>query len=275
MLHRPARPGGGAGCAVQKMRPAAPGGFDETVSTDHLSPWLREWDRAQQAYFGPRHQAAHFAALADSLVPLLPAGGTVLDFGPGDALHAEAVAARCSRLLLCESAPSIRAALAARPHPDAVAVIGPADLDELPPGSVDLVLAQSVFQYLTAEEVEDFLATASRLLAPEGRLLVGDLLSPGTGVLTDVAELLRFAAREGFLRDALRHLVRLPLTPYQAVRHRNPLASYTSEGLAATLARHGLRAERLDRNLGYHRRRWTLSAHHPAPDGDPPPPTRR
>lgn len=252
------------------MRAARTGDFDEAVSTDRMSPWLREWDRAQQAYFGPRHKAAHFASLAGSLVPLLPATGTVLDFGPGDALHADVVAARCARLLLCESAPSIRAALAARPHGASVAVIGPADLDELPSGSVDLVVAQSVFQYLTAEEVDDFLAATGRLLAPDGRLVIGDLLGPGTGVLTDVSELLRFAARNGFLRDALEHLVRLPATPYRAVRHRHPLATYTFEGLARTLARHGLRADRLARNLGYHRKRWALIARHRRAPGDTP-----
>lgn len=225
------------------------------------TPWLEEWDRGQHAYFGDRHKAAHFAALARSLEPHLPAGGVLLDYGPGDALHVPAVAHACRQVVLCEAAPRIRAGLGDRfgDHPD-VRVIGPADLPDLAPGSVDVVLVQSVLQYLTAAELDALLTEAARLLPPGGVLMLGDLVAPGAGPGADLAELVRFAARGRFLRSALARLAALPASTYARTRRRHGLATHTVDALTATVAAHGFDAHPLGRNLGNNAARWTLHA---------------
>lgn len=226
------------------------------------TPWLEEWDRGQHAYFGDRHKAAHFAALARSLEPHLPPGGVLLDYGPGDALHVPAVAPACREVVLCEAAPRIRAGLADRFRDRAdVRVTGPADLADLAPGSVDVVLVHSVLQYLTAPELDALLDEAARLLPPGGVLLLGDLVEPGGRMATDLGELLRFAARGGFLRAALARLAALPATTYARTRRRNALATYAPATLTATVAARGFAARPLPHNLGNNTARWTLQAH--------------
>ncbi|WP_407319821.1 methyltransferase domain-containing protein [Isoptericola halotolerans] len=234
------------------------------------TPWLDEWDRGQRAYFGGDHKAAHFAALAASLRAHLPPGGVVLDYGPGDALHAQTVLTTSRHLILCEAAPAIRAHLTTTfRHSPGVAVIGPRGLGALPAGSVDLVLAHSVLQYLTAPEVTAFLAAAARLLPPRGVLLVGDLISPRTSTLADVWQLVRFAGRGRFLGTALARLATLPTTTYARTRRDHGLVSYSFADLARDVGAFGFDVRRLPVNLGNNRARWTLHATRRAgpPDG--------
>lgn len=225
------------------------------------SVWLTEWNRAQDAYFGQRHKVAHFEAVTDTLRPFIPAGGTVLDFGPGDALHIPAVAGACSLVLLCEESDVIRDALIERFGADpAVRVLGPEGLRSVPDGSVDLLVAHSVFQYLAPTEVDAFLEAAGRILSVHGVLLVGDLVGPDHSAARDVWQLVRFAARHRFLTAAVAHLVRLPFTPYTRARRRAGLANYAPADLLVTVARHGLAGQVWPTNLGNNTSRWTLHA---------------
>ena len=221
--------------------------------------WLEHWDRGRLPYFGARHVRAHYAELARTLRPHLPPAGVVVDFGPGESWHATTVAAACRRLVLCEAAPGVRTALATRFRDvDRVDVLSPAQLDTLDAGSVDLLVAHSVLQYLTVDETHLLLARAARLLRPGGVLLLGDLVDPRTTPLADVWQLVRFAARGGFLPAVLASMATLPVSTYARTRHRHGLAAHDRTTLAAQVARHGLDVDRLERNLGNNAARWTL-----------------
>ena len=76
--------------------------------------------------------------------------------------------------------------------------------------SVDLVVMNSVAQYMTPEELDPRFAVVRRLLKPAGRLVLGDILRPEVGMASDVLALLKFARTHGFLKDAL----------YRAGEHR-------------------------------------------------------
>ncbi|MDO8143842.1 MULTISPECIES: bifunctional 2-polyprenyl-6-hydroxyphenol methylase/3-demethylubiquinol 3-O-methyltransferase UbiG [unclassified Isoptericola] len=231
------------------------------MAENRTTPWLEEWDRGQRAYFGETHKEAHFSALAGSLQEHLPPDGVVLDFGPGDALHAGSVLARCRRLVLCEAAPAIRAGLtttfAATPE---VRVIEPQELRTIPAGSVDLVLAHSVLQYLTDPEVDAFLSSAARLLPPRGVLLLGDLIRPGGSALADLRELLRFARRGRFVGAAVARLATLPVTSYARTRREHGLVHYSFAGLARRVGPLGFDVQQLPANLGNNEARWTMHA---------------
>ena len=60
--------------------------------------------------------------------------------------------------------------------------------------SIDLVVMNSVAQYMTPAELDAAFAVIRRLLKPGGRLVLGDILRPEVGMLRDVIALLRFAA---------------------------------------------------------------------------------
>ena len=60
-------------------------------------------------------------------------------------------------------------------------------------GSLDLIVSNSMTQYLAPAELDRVLALWHRLLAPGGTLIVADVIPPDAGTLTDVSALLRYA----------------------------------------------------------------------------------
>ena len=117
-------------------------------------------------------------------------GAAVLDYGCGDALCADIVAADARTLILCEAAPKVRAALAARfaGNPK-IEVRSPEEVAALPAGSLDAVVMHSVAQYLTPRELDALLARFRRLLTDDGVLILGDVLPPEFLPLTDAMAL--------------------------------------------------------------------------------------
>ncbi|MFD1147842.1 class I SAM-dependent methyltransferase [Saccharothrix hoggarensis] len=228
-----------------------------------MSTWLDEWNRAQGTYVNDRHRERHFRSIADDVIRLLPAKTSrVLDYGPGDALFADDIAAACAGVILCEAADSIRDRLVTRfAASPGVSVIGPDGLAGLPSGSIGLVVAHSVVQYLSPEELAAFLREARRLLGDDGVLVIGDIIPRRVGLVTDTAELLRFAARDGFVLAALRALARNAASPYARVRKRLGLTRLDEHEVVELAREAGLTGSRQARNLGNNNRsRWTFIA---------------
>jgi SAM-dependent methyltransferase len=223
-----------------------------------MSSWLDFWNRGQhRLYVNDRHQQVHYRRVAADVAALIDAPGlVVLDYGPGEALEAGTVAARAGRLILCEAADEIRAKLAERYRGSAnIAVTGPADLSALADGSVDLIVVNSVLQYLSEAELDGLLATAHRLLRQGGRLVLADVIPPDSGAVDDTAALLGFAAREGFLIGALTGLASTLFSPYRKIRSTLGLARHAEADLLGRLRRAGFDAERRRPNLGHNQSR--------------------
>ena len=79
-----------------------------------MDDWIDFYDSAHTIYVNARHRDLHFLRIAEDLARHVPAGATVLDYGCGEALHADIVADKAGRLILFEPAPGVRARLAAR-----------------------------------------------------------------------------------------------------------------------------------------------------------------
>jgi SAM-dependent methyltransferase len=224
--------------------------------------WKTFWDRPNAIYVDERHKAAHYRGIADDLISLLPApDAKVLDHGSGEALEAERVAARCGRLYLLDAAPSVRVKLAERFRTVRnIAVLAPEDLAGLPDRSLDLVVANSLLQYLSADELDRCLAEWRAKLRPTGRLVLADVVAPDVSPVTDALALLRFAGREGFLGAAFAGLVRTALSPYRKLRRELGLAMYSEGQMLDRLSQAGFRAYRSERNLGHNPSRMTFVA---------------
>src|SRR5919199_4823365 len=133
-----------------------------------VTSWREFWNGAHRIYVSGRHKDVHYARIAADIRRLVPqAGAVVLDHGCGEALHAERVAEVCGRLLLCDAAPSVRETLRARYGGRAdIHVLSPEDAAALPDRSVDLVVANSLVQYLSADQLRAPLGLWRRLLQP-------------------------------------------------------------------------------------------------------------
>lgn len=227
-----------------------------------MQNWIDYYDADPAVYVGARHRAVHFRIIADDIIAAIPGtGARVLDYSCGEALEAARIAARCGELVLFEPAPGLRQRLRARFAGNAnIVVIDPGELERRPDASLDLIVMISVTQYMTQAELVAALALFRRVLAKGGRLLVGDVVPKRGGAAADVIALLRLAAREGFLWDAVTGLVRMALSDYRRMRGRAALARYGEDELIALLAACGFRGERLPENVGYNPARMSFSA---------------
>ena len=200
--------------------------------------WREFWNRDTTIYVNARHRAVHYETLAREIAAHVPRpDAVVLDFGCGEALSADQVARRAGRLYLCDSSELVRGRLASRFAAHAnVTVLSPESLDTVPPRSVDLAVVNSVLQYLPRSECDAVLARLRDRVAPEGRLLVADVIPPGVSPATDALALLRLAARHGFAGAALAGLVRTFFSEYRATRARLGLTHYTEAEMLAVAA---------------------------------------
>ena len=134
------------------------------------------------------------------------------------------------------------------------------DLAQLADGSVDLAVVISVAQYMTAAELDRTFALMRRVVKPGGTFVLGDILRPDVGAATDVVALLRLAAKNGFLIDALWGLARTALSDYWQLRQSIGLQRYSESEMLAKLENAGFNATRAKANVGYNPARMTFVA---------------
>jgi ubiquinone/menaquinone biosynthesis C-methylase UbiE len=227
-----------------------------------MDEWIDYYDSTHTIYASKLHRDLHFQLIARDIIGYISSpDAVVLDYACGEALSAAKVADACGKLYLAEPAPGVRGRLIARFAPNTrIRVRSLDDLRKMTEKSVDLVVMNSVAQYMTPQELDAAFATIYRLLKSGGRLVVGDVLRPEIGMLRDVFALLRFAARNGFLRDALLGLVSTALSDYRQLRSRVGLQRYSENEIISKLARAGFTASRGPFNIGHNQYRMTFVA---------------
>jgi SAM-dependent methyltransferase len=204
----------------------------------------------------------HYRSIADDIRAYVPHdSAVVLDYGCGEALHAEHLASACGLLVLCDAASGVRAGLSARfAHNPRIAVKSPEEIANLPSESLDLISIVSVAQYLSPVEFASLLALFRRVLKPSGCLLVADIIPPSVSPLTDALALLRFAKTHGFLLAAIRGLARTALSDYRKLRSRLGLTHYSEQQMMQTLGAASFAARLEPRNVGHNPARMTFVA---------------
>ena len=224
--------------------------------------WREYWNADTPIYVSERHKALHYAGIARDIIGYVPApDAAVLDYGCGEALAADRVAARCGRLYLCDGAPLVRDRLRARfGSVPAIEVLSPEEAGALPGHGLDLVVVNSLLQYLAPEEFGELLGFWRSRLKDGGRLVLADVIPHETGPLDDVAALLRFAWTGGFLKAALLGLARTAVSDYRQLRQELGLTHYGEAEMLALLRDRGFTAERAARNMGHNPKRMTFVA---------------
>jgi SAM-dependent methyltransferase len=226
------------------------------------SGWLAFWDSSHSIYVNTRHKDVHYRVIAEQIAALVPGrAARVLDYGCGEALHADLVAAAAGELMLCEGAPGVRAGLATRFAGQAkIRVLAPEGLAGLPEHTLDLIVLHSVAQYLTPAEADSLFALFHRLLKSDGVMVVSDIIPPEIPAATDALALLRFGAANGFFFAALFGLVRTLLSDYWRIRSRFGLTRYAEAAMIQKLAAAGFTARRDPANIGHNQARMAFFA---------------
>jgi SAM-dependent methyltransferase len=223
--------------------------------------WISFWNSDHPIYVNARHKDVHYRGIADDVSGYVPPGAAVLDYGCGESLHADRVAAKAGRLILCEAASNVREHLTSRFGGVAnIEVKSPEEVAALPAGSLDLIVMHSVAQYLSFDEADALFGKFLRLLKPDGLFILGDVIPPQVSPVADAASLLRFAAANGFLIAALTGLVRTTFSDYPKLRARLGLTLYEESAMRRKLETAGFSVQRAPKNIGHSQRRMTFLA---------------
>jgi len=227
-----------------------------------MKDWIEFYDSAHSIYVSARHRDLHFELIADHIVAYVPSrDAVVIDYSCGEALFAQRVADACRSLILAEPAANPRTRLTERFKDNAkIRVCSLDDLAKLPQHTADLVVMNSVAQYITPDELDMAFTRIHALLKPTGRFVLGDVLRRRSNVLTDAIALLRFGHKHGFFKDAVKGLLRTAVSDYRKLRTRLGLARYSEADMIERLSASGFSAVRAKENLGHNRKRMTFVA---------------
>ena len=227
-----------------------------------MSDWRSFWDSDHSIYVNARHKDVHYRDIAEQIAASVPGpSARVLDYGCGEALHAGIVAAVAGEVVLSDTATNVCAATARRfAGNPRIKVMATEEVERLPDASFDLIVTNSVAQYLTETELIRMLTMFRRLLAPGGALIFADVIPPDVGAVSDVTALLRYALKNGFFFAALAGLARTIVSPYRKLRSTLGIAQYTEAQFMRQLQAAGFSAERLARNWEHNPARMTFRA---------------
>jgi SAM-dependent methyltransferase len=227
-----------------------------------MRDWVSFWNSDHSIYVNARHRDVHYRTIADMILSHVASpDAVVLDFGCGEALHADRIAAGCRRLILVDAATKVRAGLTARFRANpAIEVRAPDELAQAPDRSLDLVVMHSVAQYLTSAEFSALLMLFHRLLRPGGLLLIGDVIPPHVSAFADAMALLNYGAANGFLLAAIRGLLRTAMSDYTKLRSRIGITLYSEAEMLQKLDAAGFTATRAKWNIGPNPARMTFLA---------------
>jgi ubiquinone/menaquinone biosynthesis C-methylase UbiE len=224
--------------------------------------WLDYWNGNTTIYVNARHKSVHYQGVARDILRLLPSpGARVVDYGCGDALSAQQVADACGHLYLCDGASSVRERLAARFEGRSnIEVIDPQQFELLPSATIDLIVVNSLVQYLSASEFAKLLAVARGKLGVVGRLVLADIVPRHVSPVRDASEFLKFAWANGFLIPAAAGLVRSYLSGYRQIRAEYGFLQFDEPEILALLAQSGFDAHRHHPNMGHNTQRMAFVA---------------
>src|SRR5471030_3140407 len=97
-----------------------------------MNDWITFWDSPHAIYVNAHHRDVHYRRIAEDILRYMPAGVRALDYGCGEALHADIPAKVAQQFLLCEAAPKLRETLTARYAGDAkILVVSPEQVEAL------------------------------------------------------------------------------------------------------------------------------------------------
>jgi SAM-dependent methyltransferase len=200
----------------------------------------------------------------------------VLDFGCGFGFVAALLAPLVAEVCWWDASPNMRSVAERN-----MAVFPNARLCDLsgmpstgPAGSnwrgapFDVILINSVAQYMAPEELWAWLRQWGAMLAPKGKIVISDLISPHHSGLSDLAHLLRFGLRYGSpLRAANEALG--GVATYWRTSRAVPLTRIGREELARRAMAASLDITFLPDNLTHFRKRWAAVLHSRSARGEP------
>ena len=263
LAHRFASPTAPARRQERHSRAAQAGAEPQRRQVNSIgTEWRAFFDDLQDASPLYREQAALYLRSLRASVPLRH-DQRVLDFGCGFAFVEALLAPLVGHVCLWDPSPTMRTA-SKRQTAD-LPNVSFCDLSTVAPGSgapdewrgrpFDLILVNSVVQYMTPDELSAWLPRWRAMLTTAGAVVLSDLIPPDHRGQHDVVDLLRLGVRHGSTLRGVREALG-GVTRYWRTSRAAPLQRVGSEDLARRAAAAGLTVTALPANLTHFRRRW-------------------
>jgi len=204
-----------------------------------------------------REQARSYVRRLKEELPFHP-GAKILDFGCGCGFVADLLAPQAAMLFLWDSSANMRQrARMNTAHHENVRFLDFSDsvstqLNE----RFDLILVNSVVQYMAPDEFSHWLKRWKNMLSPGGRLLISDIIPLKSQYVFDLWDFFAFCVRKGLVLPALR-VILSEYMRYQKVKGTRSLRPMGRDELIHKAAALGCRVEFLSRNLSHLGGRYT------------------
>jgi SAM-dependent methyltransferase len=227
-----------------------------------LRTWRDFWNTEHKIYVSSRHKKVHYEAIARDVLELLPQNRPriLLDFGCGDALCAPAFVAEGLEVLLYDPIPFVQERIE-KSFANKINIKVLADrVENIQSNSVDVVLINSVLQYISKNEFESLLSLFKKIMKADGLLIIADVVPDDMSVLQDVISLMRSAWRHHFIFSAVRGLIATFFSDYHSICRNQGFATYAEKEMLEILSRHNFAAERKQNNVGLTSHRMTFCA---------------
>jgi 2-polyprenyl-3-methyl-5-hydroxy-6-metoxy-1,4-benzoquinol methylase len=220
--------------------------------------WGNFWEGAPEKHRIVRAEAQDYV---ERLSRVLPLDGRLrlLDFGCGTGHVAEVLAPQVESVSLWDGAHNIRVRTARRlAHLPNIRFLDLSEqADFAAKGPFDLILCHSVVQYMTREDLALWLGRWRSMLAPQGAIVLSDLIGAARSVVREMFDLLWFAARRRVLLDALVEEA-ASIRRYARAKSDAPLLSVNPHDLAELIGGDHLSLQVLPQNLGHKNRRLAV-----------------
>lgn len=222
--------------------------------------WRSYWNQPSTYEEVHRAQAVHYV---DNLMAISPldSKARVLDFGAGFGFVAEALVGKVGRMYLWDISESMRNQ--ARRLLARYRNVEFLDLSSVhasvPVRSCDLIIVNSVVQYMTVEELASWLVRWRAMLSPKGRIVLSDLVpSDPPALFFELYEALAFSVRCGmFLHVISPRQIRALKRYWNTRKETGPLLRIGEDTLRRLASDAGLAVQILSGNLTHFSKRMT------------------
>jgi cyclopropane fatty-acyl-phospholipid synthase-like methyltransferase len=251
---------------LDKRRPEIPAcwTFESGAENNPGQPahgWAAYWEGlgGTESFF--REQAKEYVFNLECTVALNP-NTHVLDFGCGFGFVAETLAPKVGKVFLWDASANMRRR-SRRNLADHQKICY---LDLSDPQAIagelkfDLIIVNSVVQYMSLEQFAVCLVMWRTMLVPDGCIVVSDLIPPDYKSMSDLIDLVKFSIQRNVLGSALLQAMR-DLGRYWMMRRSCPLARISVAELSERSKAADLSVSCLPRNLTYFRGRLTAVFH--------------
>ena len=133
-------------------------------------------------------------------------------------------------------------------------VICPDEVEEFVYKKFDLILVNSVIQYMKSEDLTYWLGVWCKILDDDGKIIISDIIFEETNSWTDIASIIPFSFQNGFLLRAIWEGLK-ELRWYSSLRRFHPLRRLNREELEILASNTGLECKILSENLTFRKGR--------------------